>query len=67
MGSNIDIFYWAVPADQRVCSQPFGSNYSVVEAAAQNASQCGNKCLRNDCVRWPEGIELSAGTLRSAT
>lgn len=50
MGSRVDIiFYWVIPADQQVCSQPFGSNYSVLEASAENASQCGNKCLRNDC------------------
>lgn len=45
-------------ADQQACSQPFGSNYSVVEASVEMASQCGNKCLRNYCMRWPEGRGL---------
>lgn len=68
MGSDIDIiFCWTVPADQHVCSQPFDSNYSVVRAWAEKASQCGNKCYWNDCVRRPEGGELSAGTWRTAT
>lgn len=68
VGSDVDrIFCWTVPADQQVCSQPFDSNYSVVKAWAETASHCGNKCLRNDCVRRPEGSELSAGTGRLAT
>ncbi len=63
MGRKVNItFYWVIAADQQVCSQPFGSNYSVLKASAENASQCGNECLRNDCVSWPEGTELSAGT-----
>lgn len=68
MCSDVDrIYCWTVPADQQVCSQPFDSNYSVVKARAEKASQCGNKCLRNDCVRRPEGSKLSAGTRRLAT
>lgn len=68
MGSDADrIFCWTVPADQQVCSKPFDSNYTVVKAWAEKASQCGNKCWRNDCVRRPEGSELSAGTWRLAT
>ena len=50
MHNNIFI-YRGIPADQQVYSQMFGSNYSVLEASAENADSVETSALKNESVR----------------